>query len=150
MWQGDMIRQEVVSFLWWHQTILGNWLHWQNNVWITYFSWQWKSQKCWNQTTATNVNYQNKETVWHATFLVNSRTGFIGRWEFQQTRCVPSTWKPYMLQWPLPDVTSGVGNPQMNSFEQVSSVSHQMLVAQGVPGLMSRVGAVQWGLRHHG
>ena len=42
--------------------------------------------------------------------------------------------KPYMLQfqWPLPDVTLGVG-PQMNKFEQESSNHHQIsLAGEGV------------------
>ena len=42
--------------------------------------------------------------------------------------CLPPVCKPYVLQWPAPDVTSqGVrGGPQVNKFEQVSSTCHQM------------------------
>ena len=47
-----------------------------------------------------------------------------------------------MFQWPPPDDASGGGGPQVNKFEQVSSVGHEMSVVggwdQGVPGLMPR------------
>ena len=33
-----------------------------------------------------------------------------------------------MLQWP-PDVSTGRGCPQVNKFEHVSSIGHQMLLA---------------------
>ena len=37
----------------------------------------------------------------------------------------------YMLQWP-PDVSTGIGDLQVNKFEQVSSLGHQMSLAGGL------------------
>ena len=51
--------------------------------------------------------------------------------------CVPPACKLYMLKWSPPDVTPECY--QVNKFEQVSSVGHQMSVkwwGQWVPGLM--------------
>ena len=39
--------------------------------------------------------------------------------------------KPYVLQWPQPDVTHR-GGSQVNKFEQVSSVGHLMSVSTGL------------------
>ena len=41
----------------------------------------------------------------------------------------PPACKPFVLQWPPLDVTSE--GPQVNKFEQVSIVGHQMSVAGG-------------------
>ena len=67
--------------------------------------------------------------------------------EIIPVRCVLPACQPYEL-WP-PDVSTGrgcgVGGPQMNKFEQVSSYGHQMSLAGGwawpelgVPCLMAR------------
>ena len=55
--------------------------------------------------------------------------------------CVPTAWSPDLLQFQFnghhQTSLPGEGDPQMNKFEQVSSVYHQMSLAGGSPGKLS-------------
>ena len=83
------------------------------------------------------VDHENK-TAWlceslfrHVNKYSRSHSQFCSRCSVKQESipvgCVPTACKPYMLQWPQPDVAPGRG-PQVNKFEQISSVGHQMSV----------------------
>ena len=70
----------------------------------------------------------------------NSRQNLLKIWQQDSilVGCIPLAWKPYMLQfqWRPPDVTLGV--TKWTNSKQVFSDHHQMSLAGGSPGLISR------------
>ena len=46
--------------------------------------------------------------------------------------CIPAARRPYVFSSQPPDVSTSKGDPQVNKFEHVSGLGHQMLLAGGL------------------